>query len=513
MLRLGVSLILSLVALTPALAEDWPMFGRDRTRNAASPEKGAPADWQVEIKDEKTGATTKARNVLWSAKLGSISMGGPVISNGLIWIGTNNSSPRDPKYTNPMKLHPVTKKPVPIDMSVLMCFRESDGKFLWQYVSPRLKEYVKDGPLHSMGTPLVEGERLWLVTNRCETICFDIGPLRRGDGVPKELWKVDMIKEFGVFPYADLMATGFAPSPAADADRVFIGTSNGVDDDHVTIPAPDAPSLVCFDKKTGKALWKDASPGKDIMHSQRSSPLVVDIQGRTQVIIGQGDGWLRAFDATTGGMIWKCDLNPKGVKYELHGRSRKNYVMAAPVFYDGRVYIAPGQSPNHYAGENELFCIDPTGTGDVSAELDDGKGKGKPNPNSRVVWRFGGRENDPKAQRDFLFSRTLANCTVADGLVYICDIDGYVHCLDARAGKLQWKHDTKSMCWATPLWVDGKVYVTTEEGTVWIFAHGKSKKLIKTIEMNQPIRVMPVFANGVLYIMTDYTLYAIREKK
>src|SRR5262245_65383611 len=110
MSRLGVSLIVSLVVATPALAEDWPMFGRDRTRNAVSPEKGAPADWQVETRDKKT----PARNILWSAKLGSISMGGPVISNGLIWIGTNNSSPRDPKYTNPMKLHPVTKKPVPI---------------------------------------------------------------------------------------------------------------------------------------------------------------------------------------------------------------------------------------------------------------------------------------------------------------------------------------------------------------------------------------------------------------
>jgi outer membrane protein assembly factor BamB len=102
---------------------------------------------------------------------------------------------------------------------------------------------------------------------------------------------------------------------------------------------------------------------------------------------------------------------------------------------------------------------------------------------------------------------------VADGLVYICDIDGYVFCLDAKNGKFQWKHDTRSMCWATALWADGKLYVPTEDGDVWIFAHGKDKKLIKTIEMNEPIRAMPVFANGVLYVMTDMTLFAIREKK
>ena len=474
------------------------MFGRDHARNAVSPEKGAPTAWQIETKDEKTGVVTKARNILWSAKLGSQSLGGPVVANGLVWVGTNNADRTDRKRK---------------DMATLMCFRESDGKLLWQYDSPRLNAMVHDGPHHSMATPLIDGDRLWLTTNRCETVCYDIGPLRRGEGNPKELWKVDMMKEFGVFPYADLMAAGFAPSPAMDADRIFVVTSNGVEEDHVTIPAPDAPSLVCFDKKTGEMLWKDASPGKDIMHSQRSSPLAIELKGRTHVIVGQGDGWLRSFDTKSGQIIWKCDLNPKGLKYQIGARSRKNYVMATPVFHGGRVYLAPGQGPEHGEGENELLCIDPTGAGDVSAELDDGKGKGKPNPNSRIVWRFGGPDKDPNAKRDFLFCRTLANCTVADGLVYICDIDGYAYCLEAKTGKLQWQEDLKSSCWTTALWVDGKIYITTEDGDVWIFAHGKEKKLLHKVEMGGAIRAMPIFANGVLYVMTEQMLYAIREKK
>src|SRR5712691_2978626 len=95
-----------------------------------------------------------------------------------------------------------------------MCFRESDGKFLGQYVSPRLGEFVQDGPQHCMGsTPLMEGDWLWVITNRCETLCLDVGPLRRGEGPPKEVWKTDMRKEFGVNPHAPLMASGFSPSP------------------------------------------------------------------------------------------------------------------------------------------------------------------------------------------------------------------------------------------------------------------------------------------------------------
>src|SRR5205809_1022831 len=66
-------------------AKDWPMLGRDRTRNPVSPEKGAPVDW-----DAKTG-----RNIKWKAQLGSVTVSEPVLAGGLIWIGTNNDSPRD----------------------------------------------------------------------------------------------------------------------------------------------------------------------------------------------------------------------------------------------------------------------------------------------------------------------------------------------------------------------------------------------------------------------------------
>jgi len=482
----------------PSQAEDWPMFGRDHTHNAVSPEQGAPADWQIEVRAEQGQAAKAARNIKWAAKLGGLSLGGPVVANGLVWVGTNNSNPRDPAATK--------------DASVLMCFRENDGKFLWQYVSPRLSLYEGDGPMHSMGcTPLIEGDLLWLFTNRCELLCLDVEPLRRGEGPPKEKWKKDMRKDFGVHSRAPLMAAGFSPSPASDRERVFAVTGNGVDEGGALLPAPHAPSLICFDKKTGHVLWKDASPGSDIIHDQRSSPLVFDLKGRTQVVVGQGDGWLRSFEAATGKLIWKCNLNPIGAKYTLGG-GRKNYAIATPVLYDDRIYIAPGRDPEIGGGDNELFCVDPRGAGDVSAELDDGRGKAKPNPNSRVVWRYGGQGKEEDMRR-YLFNRTLANCTIRDGLVYACDITGFAHCLDAKTGHCYWWHDLQAEIWATPLWVDGKIYIATSDGDVWIFAHGKEKKLLKTIEINGPIRVTPIFANGTLYVMNDSTLYAIQGTK
>src|SRR5262249_61730190 len=119
---------------------------------------------------------------------------------------------------------------------------------------------------------------------------------------------------------------------------------------------------------------------------------------------------------------------------------------------------------------------------------------------------------DPNAKRDFLFSRTLCNATVCDGLVYATDIEGYAYCLDAKTGRLCWEHDLRSDCWATPLWVENKVYVATEDGDVFVFAHGRDKKLLVKIEMEGLIRASPVFANGVLYIMNDQGLHAIRQR-
>ena len=58
-------------------ATDWPMFGRNSTRNAVSPEKSPPADWQLGQLDATTGRWIKGsgRNIKWVARLGSMTCG------------------------------------------------------------------------------------------------------------------------------------------------------------------------------------------------------------------------------------------------------------------------------------------------------------------------------------------------------------------------------------------------------------------------------------------------------
>src|SRR4051812_23027511 len=118
-----------LLSLTAASADDWPVFGRDQTHNAVSPEKGAPTAWHAKgsaktvVGDKVTERHADAKNIKWTAQLGSHSLGGPVVSGGLVWVGTNNDYPRDPRDFRARR----DGKQEPIDKSVLMCFRESDG--------------------------------------------------------------------------------------------------------------------------------------------------------------------------------------------------------------------------------------------------------------------------------------------------------------------------------------------------------------------------------------------------
>src|SRR6266536_3819819 len=70
-----------------AVAEDWPMWGRAPNRLMVTPEKGVPMDWDVE----------SGKNIKWVATIGSQSYGNPVVAGGLVTIGTNNESHKDPK--------------------------------------------------------------------------------------------------------------------------------------------------------------------------------------------------------------------------------------------------------------------------------------------------------------------------------------------------------------------------------------------------------------------------------
>jgi outer membrane protein assembly factor BamB len=451
------------LAASPAFAADWHMWGGTPRRNMVNTvEKNIPADWDV----------TTGKNIKWVTQLGSQSFGNVVVADGRIFVGTNNLAQRQPQVKG--------------DKGVVMCFRESDGKFLWQNAHDKLAAgRVNDWPMQGIcSTCNVDSGRVYYVNNRCELVCADVNGAEDGSGAPpgsgKILWKLDMMKELGVFPH-----NMSASSPNLDGNLVFIVTGNGVDEGHIVIPSPGAPSFIAVDKMAGAVKWWKVGPGQKIQHGQWSSPAIGVIGGVKQVIFPGGDGRLYAYEPETGKELWSFQCNPDGTVWKLGGLGTRNNLIATPVIYKDRVYIAMGQDPEHGEGPGHMYAVDATKRGDISK--------------TGIVWR-----NDE-------VNRSLATVAIHDGVLYHCDLSGNFRAIDPETGKVLWKHEMGSAVWSSPYYVDGKVFMGDEDGQVVIFAAGKEKKILNTIEMGGSVYTTPVAANGVLYINTREKLYAIQQ--
>ncbi|HWQ33265.1 MAG TPA: PQQ-binding-like beta-propeller repeat protein [Blastocatellia bacterium] len=446
---------------------DWPMWGGTPDRNMVSNMKGLPTEWDV-----RTG-----KNVKWVASLGSQSYGNPVVAGGQVYVGTNNEGLRDPKQ--------------PGDRGVLMAFDEKTGEFLWQQANEKLPAgRVNDWPYQGVcSSPLVEGGKVYYVNNRCEVMCLDAKGFRDGEnnGPFKDekftsktdadiIWKFDMMEEVGSQPHN--MSNS---SPVVYGDLLYICTSNGQDESHVNIPSPKAPSIIALNKNTGKLVWEDNSVEDRILHGQWSSPAVGKIGDVVQVVHGQGDGWVRGYDAVSGKKLWEFDTNPKDSKWP----KTRNEVISTPVIYDGKVYIANGQDPEHGEGVGHLYCIDPTKRGDITQ--------------SGLVWHYD------------KIRRSISTAAIVDGLVYYPDFSGFLHCLDAKTGKPYWTHDMFAAMWGSPLVVDGRVYLGDEDGDVVVLQHGKEKKVLGELNMGSSVYATPVPANGALFIMNRNQLFALAQ--
>ena len=467
--HLGMGILSCFLLLAFARAADWPMWGGEPTRNMVSEETGMPEDWDI-----KSG-----RNIRWVAALGSQSYGNTVVSRGKIFVGTNNELVRNPALTG--------------DRGVIMAFRESDGKFLWQATSTKLAAgRVNDWPEQGVcSSPAVVGDRLYYVSNRCELVCLDTEGFldKENDGPFTDeedqaeidgdvIWKLDMVEELGVFPHN--LATS---SPLVVGDLVFICTSNGVDESHINIPVPLAPSFIAVNRHTGEVVWEDDSPAENIVHGQWSSPAYGVVNGKPQVIFPGGDGYLYAFEPETGKKIWWFDCNPKGSEWK-GGRGTKNNLIATPVVYDNKVFIAVGQDPEHGEGAGHLWAIDATKEGDVT--------------DSAVVWHYD-------------FRRTISTVAIQNGLLFAANLTGFLHCIDLETGKKYWEHDLLAAVWGSPYLVDGKLYIGDEDGDVTVLAASKEKKVIAEMNMGNSAYGTAVAANGVLYIMTRSDLYSIAK--
>ncbi len=496
---LGLAALLAAPVLPGAHAGDQPQWGAAWSRNLVSAERGLPDSF-----DPKSG-----RNVRWSVPVGHETHGTPIVAGGRVYLGTNNDEPRDPKHRG--------------DRGVLMCFEEATGRFLWQWVVPKREEDpYHDWPKSGMSSPVtVEGDRVYLVNNRGEAACLDArglangndGPFQdegrhmtpRGTNAPAQplvpgpldadvLWLCNLTTEAGIWSHDAAHS-----SILIDGDFLYLNSGTGVDNTHKRIRTPDAPSLLVLDKRTGRVVARDDEHiAPNIFHCTWSAPSRAVVGGQPMIIFAAGNGVVYAFKplahAPSSGpvahleKIWAFDFDPNAPKENVHRyntnrRESPSNIYGMPVALGERVYVAGGG--DLFWGKNEawLKCINASGTGDITR--------------SGQVWSYP------------LEKHVFATPTVHEGLIYLPDCGRKFHCVDAATGQMVWSQDLVGEVWASALVADDKVFFGTRKGEFLIFATGREKKLLSSVQLDGPISGTATAANGTIYIATMNRLYAV----
>jgi len=481
-----------------AQGKDASQWGERHTRNMVSDATGLPATFNIE-----TG-----KNVKWSVSIGSNGFATPVISKGKVLIGANNADDRDPRHKG--------------DRGVLLCLNESDGSLCWQLVVPRIEgDRHNDWPMIGIcSPPTIEGNRVYVLTNRSEVLCLDLnGQADGNDGTFQgEGWYMAPSGEFAydvtlkdadiIWSYDLKLELGLSPhdSPHAsiliDGDFLYLNTCNGVNYKHLETTALNAPSLIALDKKTGRLVAKDKEHfGPRIFHSSWSSPSMGEVNGQKQVFFAGPDGILYGFEALSQSTsreqvqsfnkIWQFDCDPTAPKTNIHAYLNNraegpSISFGMPVFYRNRVYVTVGGDIWWGKKKAWLKCVDATKKGDITE--------------TGEIWSC------------TLEQSTASTPAISNGLIYVTDCGKNLHCADAENGKPYWTHKLRMDSWSSALVADSKVFVGSRGSDFWILEAGKNLNVLDSIKLDSPIHSTPVASNGVLYISTMSRLYAIKTK-
>ena len=524
-----------LPAVWNAAAKDWPEYAGSLCKNLVAEARNLPDSFSPGEKDSMKGVIVpgSGSNVLWGVRTSSLTYPSPTIVGDRIFTGGREAG-----------------------LGVFKCLDARDGKLLWEYAEPfrKFPETIDGDWKYMLGritpglgicaTATYSDGRVMLVNHRAEVLCFNaeggaepfIMPTpseskpKKGDvpapAVPggvrgaKILWKFDLWAH-GIRP-----CDGCNGSPLVDGDFVYVVTSNGTDrdaqiayyDDRKT-PAPDAPNLIVLDKQTGRLLATDDEKriGPNIFHGQWCTPSLGVVNGKKLLFFGAGDGRCYAFEALTAKpeqpaklkTVWWADCIPpeyrvsvsnlnwaalyslgdKRLKRSFNKRNESSYVgtseiIGCPVFLNNRIYVAIGRDPEHGHGRGALWCLDATKIGDITQ--------------SGKIWCYQGLD------------RTLATPAIKDGLLYIGDVAGRVHCLEADTGKFVWVHETGADAWSSTLLADGKLFFPTLKH-LWVFAAGREKKVLSQINLGAPMYATPVAVDDTLYINSRNYLWAVRK--
>jgi outer membrane protein assembly factor BamB len=433
-------------------AEDnWPHW-RGPQHNGVSDAKNLPMKWSA------------TENIVWKIPLPSWSAATPIIWGDRIFITSpSKSEPKhepDQKQVQEQSQTQRRRRRSALDPGgpklLLFCIAKKDGKILWE------RELDDKNQIHrkqndATPSPVTDGRYVWAVTGTGKVAAYDMNG--------KPVWTKDLQKDYGPFGHN----WGYGSSPLLHDGSLIVEVLHGMKTD-------DPSYIVSLNAATGEVQWHQERPTDAEMESPDAytTPVLLEHKGKTQIVISGGD-YVTGHDFETGKEIWRAaGLNPL---------KRRNYrIVPTPIIVDGIIYAPTRKKP--------LLALKVGGTGDITE--------------SHLVWKYEG-----SAAPD-------VPSPVSDGkYFYMVDDRGLVTSLDAKTGTLIWGPETttEGIVSASPILVDGRLYIINEKGVTSIVSVGPEFKLLATNELDGSYTLAsPAVSGSQLFIRTSTHLYCIERE-
>ncbi len=238
-----------------------------------------------------------------------------------------------------------------------------------------------------------------------------------------------------------------------------------VDDKVILFDETDERSrLVAFEMATGKLVWEAKRP---ITRTCYSTPVLHERPNGEWEVVVTSTASISAYDLKTGATNWNWEWT-----------GNKLRTVASPVLAEGMVFISSGDG----GGNRRIAAVRTDGRGDL--------------PGSYLAWG-----------RDKGFPYVPSMLALGTHLYYISD-KGIAGCVVAKSGEEVWSERIGGNFSASPLIIDGKIYLFSEDGELTVISATPEFEKLASSNLGESITATPAVADGKLLVRGSTHLFA-----
>ncbi len=395
----------------------------------------------------------KSEGVRWKTAVPGLSHSSPIVWGNQIFVITAISSDLNSRFDAKDRGIGLAEDNAKHTWRIYSLDKRN-GRILWEKTAyegiPRAKRHVKATQANS--TPVTDGRYVVALFGSEGLDCYDL----KG----KLLWK----KDLGVLNpglWADPTSSwGHASSPVIYRDLVIVQA-----DGH------KQSFIAAFNLKDGREAWR-VERGEI---TSWTTPTIYEGKSRTE-LIANGGRYVRGYDPLTGRELWRFSDNDTQVK------------MQAPLVGHDLIYITGG-----YPAGRAMYAFHPGAVGDISLKAGE-------ETNQFLAWHSS--KGSPYTPTPIIYG----------DLFYTCADNGVLSAYDAKTGALVYQQRLPSSFSASPVAANGKLYLASQDGEVFVVKAGNNYELLATNPMGQALMATPAISDGLLIIRSENYVYAIGEK-